>query len=280
MSYRPIPEVTVASAPAVKGVKPQGVIWVAPAELSIDTRYQRELGPAGVHRVRRIALQFDWRKFTPIIVARRGAKISDGYAVIDGQHRVAAVRARGDIEKVPAWEVDADVVGQAATFLSINAESARVPSGAIWYAKAATGDEDAIALLALCEKAGIEILKSPMSVVARSPGQTVSGAEIATARRAHGGKVTAEALTVLRRAGELGGKCLLTSLMIRAAVLSVKHSELWRQPGIALAISTAPIELFEARAKIASREHGGTRAEHFLKLLREHLELKLRKVAA
>lgn len=280
MSYRPIPTVTVSRPPAVQGRKPQGIIWVTPGELAIDTRYQRELGTVGVGRVRKIAMQFDWRKFTPIIVARRGVKASEGYAVIDGQHRVAAVVARGDIDKVPAWEIDADVVGQAMTFLAINAEGARVPSGAIWYAKAAIGDADAVGLLDVCAKAGVEVLKSPVSAAMRSPAQTVAGAEISTARRAHGDKVTADALKILRRAGELADKCLLTSLMIRAAVLSVKHNPLWRHSGIDLAVSSAPIELFEAKAKIASREHGGTRAEHFLGLLRNHLELKLGKVAA
>lgn len=280
MSYRPIPEVKVGNPPAATGKKPQGVIWVSPSELAIDTRYQRELGPTGVHRVRKIALEFDWRKFTPIIVARRGSKVSDGYAVIDGQHRVAAVRARGDIDKVPAWEIDADVVGQAKTFLAINAEGARVPSGAIWYAKAAMGDADALALLDVCAKAGVEILKSPQSAAVRSPERTVAGAEIATARRAHGDKVVIDALKVLRRGGELAGKCLLTGLMIRAAVLSAKHNPLWRHSGIALAVSTAPLEVFEAKAKIASREQGGSRAEHFVALLREHLTAKLGKVAA
>jgi len=277
MSLRPVLALKIdrSKMPAAKGKK-AGIVWLDPAKLVVDTRYQRELGDKGVSRVRRIALGFDWRKFTPLIVADLG----DGsHAIIDGQHRAAAVLARGDIDRVPAWVVSADLAQQADTFLCINAESARVPNGAMWYARAASGDERAQTLFALCAKAQIQILKWPMDASRRRYDQTLSPEAIASALAVHGEKIVLAALDVLRRAGELSGRCLLTQRFIRAAVLLAKFSDVWRHPSVHVALSDVVVEDVEARASIASRDEGGTRVEHVLRLLREHLDRKIKAVS-
>jgi hypothetical protein len=65
-------------------------------ELSVDFIYQRtEQSEATILR---IARDFTWMSFGTIIVAVR-----DGwYYVVDGQHRVEALRRRGDVEYVPS----------------------------------------------------------------------------------------------------------------------------------------------------------------------------------
>lgn len=283
MTFRPIPDVRLGrehlKPPA--GKQPAGVIWLDPSKLSIDQRYQRELGTRGVHRVRAIALGFDWRKFTPIIVARRSADLAEGYAVIDGQHRVAAALARGDIKLVPAWAIDADLAGQAQAFLAINAEGARVPAGAMWYARAACGDQEAQALLDVCAEARVQIMKSPVDNAHRRFDQTLAGGALHQLLKTHGKTVVLKALAVLRAAGELSGRSLLTRNFIRAAGLLVKHNPQWSDARkVAIALSDIKMEEVEARAELAASKDGGTRVEHVLALVREHVAQRMGALAA
>lgn len=283
MSFRPIATVELDKAvPPKRGSQPGGVIWVKPSELGVDTRYQRDLGAFGERRVQEIALNFDWRKFTPIVVARRHPADGEGYLVIDGQHRAAAALARGDIEAIPAWAIDADLAGQAHTFLTINAYSARVNSGTIWYALAASGDEGAKALLDLCAETKIEIVKYPCRAASLRFDRTSSPNAIDETRRRMGIAPTRWALTVLREAGERSRRCLLTRRLIRAAASLRKYNPDWANARgeIAAALAQIKVEELEARATIAARDKGGSRQEHFLALVRAHIVKRLDREAA
>ena len=69
------------------------------ADLQIDESYQRSIdtGPSQ-SLVKRIARDWDWGLCQPLNVAKR----EDGSLwVIDGQHRLAAARDRGDIYDLP-----------------------------------------------------------------------------------------------------------------------------------------------------------------------------------
>lgn len=278
VALRPVPVVVLAeAAPPKKGAKPAGVIWVKPAELVIDPRYQRDLGPRGQHRVTEIAMGFDWRKFTPLIVARRRDGCP-GYVVIDGQHRAAACLARGDIGQVPAWCVEADLAEQAATFLTINAQSARVPSGAMWFARAATGDERAIALLAAVRAAGVEVLKYAASAALRRAHETNAPTEIEQALRQHGRAHVEWTLVALREAGAIAGRSLITMRMVRAVALLGRHNKAWRQAaGLAEALAAVKVEQFEARATTAASKDGDSRQAHFMRLVHDHVAARLAK---
>jgi hypothetical protein len=68
-------------------------------DLKIDPSYQRsiEIGTSQT-LIRRIAMFWDWSLCQPLAVARR----ADGaLMVVDGQHRLAAARLRGDIYDLP-----------------------------------------------------------------------------------------------------------------------------------------------------------------------------------
>lgn len=64
-------------------------------QLLVDHSYQRTL--LTDHTVLRIAKNFNWTAFGSISVMKRG----DKFYVTDGQHRLEAVKLRGDIEMVP-----------------------------------------------------------------------------------------------------------------------------------------------------------------------------------
>lgn len=79
-----------------KDVLPGGVggdpeIGFVPIDkLVIDDTYQRSIEKRGWANISRIANDFDWSKFSPLMVAR----LDDGrFAIVDGQHRAHAAAA-------------------------------------------------------------------------------------------------------------------------------------------------------------------------------------------
>src|SRR5437868_11859154 len=71
--------------------------WLPIDRLVIDDSYQRPIAFAGRRNINAIANAFDWRRFSPVIVA----PVEGGsYAIVDGQHRTTAAAAIG-ITSVP-----------------------------------------------------------------------------------------------------------------------------------------------------------------------------------
>lgn len=240
---------------------------VAIDKLRIDTRYQRDLGEKGRARVRDIALNFDWRRFTPIVCARAG----DLFAIIDGQHRASAALTRGDIKQLPAWIVEADSIDQAKAFIAINAKASQVYGPVLWYSRAAAGDADAKAMFALCAKAGIEICRHPTAANFRKSNQTLAPAAIDRARRTHGDGPVLRALDVLRRAGELHGQALITQRMIQVGVVLAKLDWSKGDPSsIALGFRNFKVTEAEAKARVAAMS-GGKPIDHLIEITRKHL---------
>jgi hypothetical protein len=71
----------------------------SPDELNIDDAYQRSIdtGPSR-SLIQKIAKGWDWRMCLPLVVSKR----EDGSLwVLDGQHRLAAAKVRGDIPYLP-----------------------------------------------------------------------------------------------------------------------------------------------------------------------------------
>lgn len=269
MTYRDIPTVPIAPARinAPKGV-PGELRFVPLSSLVIDPRYQREISEIGRTNVRNIGENFDWSRFTPLVVAP--AEIEGKLAIIDGQHRAAAAKARGDITLVPCWLIQALTLQQAQAFIAINAKTTHVTTTAVWYARLAAAEPDAIAAFEVCKKAGVQIMRFPDAVAQRTASQTVAVVEIHKARVFHGDGAVIKALKILVHAGQLRGRCLLTRSFIRAVV------NLCRGEWNAIAIASAAVRLraidpekVEAKAVLLSRSRGGTRAEHVVHILRE-----------
>lgn len=180
----------------------------------IDERFQRRIRADGITLIRRIAEDFDWTKFTPIIVALT----DDGrYSIIDGQHRAVAALKRGDIAKLPCWVVDVDLKGQSRAFIAINGERTRMHSCAVWYAKHAAGDPDALHLFDLCGRAKVAMARYPMSQATRPPRTTMAGADIMMCAKSFGDTPVVRALRWLADAGEIAEESMLTRRFIRAA---------------------------------------------------------------
>jgi hypothetical protein len=126
------------------------------AELQVDESYQRSLDTEPSQRlIRRIAQFWDWGLCQPLAVARR----QDGsLVVVDGQHRLAAARMRGDIAHLPCViTAYANAGDEAAAFVALNQNRKPLQPLDIFKAAVTAEDETAIAVKGILERAGLRL---------------------------------------------------------------------------------------------------------------------------
>lgn len=149
MTLRPIdipetPPHALADQPA-----PQ-LMWVDLADLRLYDVYQR---PVAARAVGRIAADFRWSRFSPVLVAPIEG---GGFAVVDGQHRAHAAALCG-IAKLPAMVVPMSQAQQADAFRHVNGAVTRVTPYQMWRAARAAGEPWAEAVGRAVEAAGCRI---------------------------------------------------------------------------------------------------------------------------
>lgn len=169
-----------------------------PSELHLDDSYQRSTdNGASTALIKRIANGWDWRMCLPLVVSKR----DDGSLwVIDGQHRLAAAKMRGDIPFLPCCVgVFGSVADEAAMFVAMN--RARKPMNRLddFHAALAASDAEAIEILDLVSEAGLTISRNTSST-AWKPGEIAFTASIASTVRKHGRQVASAALTNIAEA--------------------------------------------------------------------------------
>ena len=166
-------------------------------KLVVDGRYQREITSAGRKNINRIVRQFNWRAFLPVVVAGPD-KLGD-YAVIDGQHRIMAAREHPLVDAVPCWVIgDIPVGEQAGTFLDINRNRVQMTGINKFWAEHGRGDASALAVKALCDRAGVTISK--VGTGRQKPRHTIAIAALRTALKM--GPETAERALKIMIAGQ------------------------------------------------------------------------------
>lgn len=90
--------------------------WLPISDIVIDEAYQRPLLRSNWKAIEKIAREFKWSRFTPVLVAPvEGGK----FALIDGQHRTHAAKLRG-LPVVPAMIVPMSAEEQAMAFAHVN----------------------------------------------------------------------------------------------------------------------------------------------------------------
>lgn len=191
------------------GAKPS-LEWLPISVLRIDRTYQRQIHDRGARNVREIALNFEWSKFAPVIVAAVQWGV---YAIIDGQHRTTAAAARG-IKEVPCQIVDADHAKQADAFAAINAQVTAVTPMQLHAARLAAGDPVARDLAEVCNAAHVSICRYPVPANKMVAGQTLAVGVLARLLAFYGRDVLIAALSCITRTrhGNVG--------MVRAPVVT------------------------------------------------------------
>lgn len=198
--------------------------WIAIASLRIDERYQRRVLDRGRTNIYTIAREFDWRKFTPVIVA----EIGDEYAVIDGQHRSYAAALRG-IKDVPCMIVKATLGEQAAAFAAINGQVTHINELQVHAAKVTAGDPTAVAIDAICTASGVMVCRYPVPEKKMKPAQTLAIGSLQMSLRLHGPDVLTLALRCLVVAhpddrGVIRAHTIRAMCEVLAKGIDVKHA--------------------------------------------------------
>lgn len=171
-----------------------------PIELHIDPSYQRDIRTgASEALIEKIARNWNWDLCQPLTVARRQS-LTEQLFVIDGQHRLAAARRRGDIDQLPCVIVAyADAAEEAATFVALNRARRPLKAIDVFKAAVASGEKEALQVLALIEAAGLSLAPHETSAGWKA-GQLANVGGIDRVLRSRGERVTGEALKVLAEA--------------------------------------------------------------------------------
>lgn len=176
------------------------LFWIGIASLRVDHRYQRKIiGRASEKNVVKIAVEFDWSKFAPVVVAE--AEEEGLFAIIDGQHRVTAAALRG-IRDVPCLIHKADMAAQANAFAAINGTVTAMSTMQLHAARVAAGDAAAVLLRDVCAEAGVEIMRYPVAAYDMKVGQTLAASTLARQLARYGSKTLIAALSCITKTGD------------------------------------------------------------------------------
>lgn len=128
--------------------------WVRIDQLVIDDSYQRPLGRSNWAAIQKIANNFLWSRFQPLLVA----PIEGGrFAVIDGQHRAHAALMCG-ITEVPAVAVQVGREEQSRAFAWVNSQTIKVTSWQVYKAALAAGEDWAVRAERAVSAAGCRLM--------------------------------------------------------------------------------------------------------------------------
>ncbi|MBR1604663.1 MAG: ParB N-terminal domain-containing protein [Alphaproteobacteria bacterium] len=123
--------------------------WLPIEQLIIDGTYQRDIkGRRSENNIIKIMETFSWSKFAPLTV---NDNQNGTFSVIDGQHRLEAIKRLGDIKNVPCYIIPGETIQQQAkTFTETNQNRVCVNNFDLYKAKLASGDKEAVRLNDFC----------------------------------------------------------------------------------------------------------------------------------
>lgn len=266
-----------APPPPSPGAAPM-LQWIKIADLVVDPTYQRMVRDQGRKNVARIAANFRWSCFAPVVVA----PVEGGrYAVVDGQHRTTAAALIG-VESVPCQVVIADQAEQALAFRAINGNVTKVSRMAMHAASVAAGEPEAVLLQQACEIAEVDLLRYPVEKSLQKPGQTMSVQAAAACLAQYGRDTLITALQCITQTSN-NEPGVLTSSVIRALCSLLDTHREWRDAGGQLLQAFDEIDvasLDEQAAPIAAGRKGATRTTVLVELLEQALGERLVRSAA
>ena len=273
MSFRSID--VAGLAPAVPADQPLPYMqWVEVDQLAIDTRYQRDLGPRNRQAIQKIADEFDWMQFSPVLIAPAEGGV---FAVIDGQHRVHAAKLCGFV-KVPALIVMASAAQQARAFAGVNSKVIAITGHQVYRAALVAREGWAERCRDVVEDAGCTLATSNPSASDRKPRVIY---QVGTIRRMVVDRGQAEALRFVlkglvafdRGAGRVG---LYTDYVVRPMVEAV-HSDpaLFGVDLAAFCARNDPFKILDMKLKLQAQGQ----VVSYLGIMRTSLQKFLREAA-
>ncbi len=221
--------------------------WLPIANLIVDSAYKRPIMNKGRRKVERIAQNFTWSCFAPVVVApAQGGK----FAIIDGEHRTTAAALAG-FASVPCQIVTAAGEEQAVAFKAINRTTIPI-SRMAHYATALVASETwAVRLTEVCARAQVELLHYPVPVARQCAGQTMAVAALAQCLKRYGEETLISALqcvtqTTNNRSGALSART------IKALCAVLGGDPVLRDSGLALLETFDAIDLMALAASASA----------------------------
>lgn len=248
MTHHRTIDVSALPAQALREQPAPMLEWIKVANLRIDDRYQRPLTATNWKAIQKIAANFDWCAFGPILCA----SVEGGlYAVIDGQHRAHAAALCG-IEAVPAMIVPVPPAKQALAFVQVNS-GIRVSQHQTFRAELVAGNAEAIAIRNACADAGCEALTYNPSASTKKPGQLSNiGLLRAAIRAGHAAELTA-ALASIRAYDTKGRSGLYTDYIIAPWLAAIVKTGVQDVPRLTRALQARdPFHTIEAAIRCAT----------------------------
>ena len=130
--------------------------WMPPKMLGVDPAYQRSIdNTASRTLIHRIAKDWNWDLCQPLVVSLREDR---SMFVVDGQHRLAAAIARGDIDQLPCFIcILPDITAEAQRFVDFNRNRRALKPVDLFKAAVASGDSNATQIMAALDAAGLRV---------------------------------------------------------------------------------------------------------------------------
>lgn len=145
--------------------------WVDPRSLHIDEDYQRNLSDRSHKLIKKIIAEWQWSAFKPPIVVM----VDDVLHVVDGQHTAIAAATHGGIPEIPVMIIDAPALAdRAGAFVKHNRDRIQASQVQMHHALVAAGDEDALTIQQVCDRAGAIILRNPPFNQRWNPSETIA----------------------------------------------------------------------------------------------------------
>jgi hypothetical protein len=190
--------------------------WIDKTLIDVDPTYQRELDEG---RVQRIVDWFDWRSFGALVLTRA----DDGrYHAVDGQHRLEAAKRHPLVSVLPSVIVAADGgAAEAEVFVGINRDRRNVTPLQLYWAELAANDPEALTVSQVCQRAGVNIIRSAGGQTRSKPGDTIAISAIRGLIDRRGAMKARQMLEVLSKA-ELAP---IGALAIRAVEILLTDAE-------------------------------------------------------
>lgn len=251
--------------------------WTAIALLRVDPAYQREVLRAGEKNILNIAMNFEWAKFTPVIVA----DIGDGlFAIIDGQHRTIAAALRG-MNDVPCQVVEADPRKQAEAFVAVNGNVTAMTKLQLHVARVAAGEPRALQLDEVCASAGVTICRYPVPGNKMKPGETLAVGSLQTLFEKYGRETLIAALSCITRTRK-GNPGMIRAAIVEALCVNLEAEPAWSTdlPKLIFAMQTFDFVVSFNTARATALTEGCTITSALVDAIGEHLEEKMAVVAA
>lgn len=141
--------------------------WVPIEKIVVDDDFQRPLNRNNWEAIRRIAANFQWSRFSPVLLA----PVEGGrFSCIDGQHRTHAAALCG-FERVPAMIATVSKAEQARAFVHVNSSQIRVTAPQVLRAALAAQEGWAVECRDAVQAAGCTLMLYNKTTADKKPGE-------------------------------------------------------------------------------------------------------------